>query len=88
MKKKLKKGNRFVFNVEVDFIPLHNLIDVVEDLLRPQEKEIIVPESALFALISKVLSVQRIHNLSLQKCIKNEVATGDNRCLYKSLSIL
>ena len=74
----MKKGNSFVFNVEVEFLPLHNFIDVVEDLLRPQEKEIIA-ESALCALISKVLSGWRIHNLSLQKYIKNEVATGDNR---------
>ena len=78
-----KKGNSFVCNVEVEFIPIHNFSNAAEDLLRLEKKEMFVPDSAVCMLISKVLSGYRIHNLFVRKCIREEVATGDSRYLYE-----
>lgn len=51
-----KKSNSFVVSAEVEFIPLHDFSDAVEDLLRPQKNEILVPDNAVCVLSLKVLS--------------------------------
>ena len=63
------------------FIPIHNFSNAAEDLLRLEKTEILIQDSAVCMRISKVLSDQRIHNLFFRTCMKEKVATGDNRCL-------